>query len=233
MILIIQCLNVTTYSTTDDLYIDTKAASQIVPVELVQWLTTTITNNIPANTDIKLLFSVDNRVNWLTWSGSAWVATVSPTARANATSITDAQTNFSTLALGSNTLDVRLFLFTSDSSVTADVDNINVIADGGFDSPGFFESNIYDSEELSKDWNTVGFNIEILSGTTLTFKARASNDSGSMGSYGSGLSNGEDADITGRFFQWKCDFTTTGLNSAEVDYFFVEYALFFSSEVEP
>ena len=58
-----------TYSTTDDLYADTKDTSQIAPATILSWLTTTITNTKPANTDIRVLFSTDGRSNWQTYTG--------------------------------------------------------------------------------------------------------------------------------------------------------------------
>jgi hypothetical protein len=209
--------SVPTYSTDDNLYIDTKDTAQIAPAAIVEWLTTTITNNKPANTDIKLLFSVDGRVNWLTWGGAVWEAPTSATARSDATSITDAQTNFANLPLGNGTLDVRLFLYTSNNAATPDVDNINVTSSAGFKTSGEYESNEYDSTFLSLDWGIIEYSIVNKAGTTLSIKARAGNESGSLGAYSAALVNGQETNITGRFLQWKAEFTSTGVNSSEID----------------
>jgi len=119
------------YSVTDDLYLDTKDAVQVAPALITEWLTTTISSTTPANTDARVLFSTDGRANWKTWGGSSWDAPASATTRTDATAVADAQTNFPSLALGAGTLDVRLFLYTSDESARPSVSNINVTSNTG------------------------------------------------------------------------------------------------------
>lgn len=222
----------TAYSTDDDLYIDTKDTSQIAPATILSWLTTTITNNLPANTDIKLLFSNDGRTSWLTWSGSAWVAPISPTARADATSITDAQTNFSALPKGNGTLDVRLFLYSSDSAVTPDVDNINVTSDAGFETSGTYETNIYASSYLDINWDKVEFTFETPVGT-LAVKARASNQTPITGSYGSALISGQDAGVEGKYIQFEVTMTGNGITTPTLDDLSVVFATLEAPVVSP
>jgi hypothetical protein len=224
-----------TYSTTDNLYIDTKAASQIDATDVLAWLTTTFTETLPANTDIRVLFSIDGRSSWLTWSGSAWVAPASATTRTDATSITDAEANFSDLAVGSNTLDVRIFLYTSDSSARPVVSNINATGDKGYKTSGSWESNVYNSNQLSEDWLNVAFLLTTPGGTSITIQVRAANTEAEVAaaSYGSALSSGEDAGVTGRYIQFKVTFTGTGLARASLDWLAVTWETMDLPEIAP
>lgn len=197
------------YSTDDNLYVETKDASHISPAHILEWLTNTVSYSLPANTDIKLLLSINGRSSWLTWNGSIWTAPTDAVQRQYATSITDLQNNFSDLNLGDGTLDIRIFLYTSDNTVTSYVSNINIISEAGFVTSGYFESDVYDSTFYSLDWSNVEFNIELPIGTTIIIKARGSNDSVDLGSYGSALVNGGDTNIIGRYIQFKVEFTTT------------------------
>lgn len=213
----------TTYSTTDNLYIDTKDATQVDPANFTEWLTTTITSTLPANTDARLLFSVNDRVSWLTWSGSVWQAPGSATTRTNATVLATAVTNFASLP-STKPLDVRLFLYTSDMSVRPTVSNINITSDAGFPTSGTWESNVADSDQLNTDYGTITFNFLLPAGT-VTLKARAANSLTEVAaaSYGSDLSDGGDAGVTGQFIQFKLTFTGAGIQTPFVDEIAVEY----------
>ena len=229
----IQVTEASTYSTDDNLYVDTKDASQIAPATIYSWLTTTITNSKPANTDIRVLFSTDGRSNWQTYTGGSWQAPASPTARANATSIADAQTNFSSLGLGSGTLDVRLFLYTSDSSATPSVQNINVTSDTGYETSGNWEGNEWDGTYNNQDWDDVSFDVTLPTGTTAEFVCRAGNVSGDLGSYGSALSSGDASNVTGKWFQWKVTLTGGGDATPQIDYFSVKRVVPFAQVNSP
>lgn len=205
-----------TYSTDDNLYIDTKNISQITPATILSWLTTTISNILPTNTDIKLMFSNDGRVSWLTYTDGNWQAPINTIERQYGTSITDAETHFSTLPLGNEILDIRLFLFTSDNSASPSVSNINILSDTGFPSSGTYESQVYDSTYFSLDWGEVNFTLVLPSGGTIIITVRASNDSGDLGSYGMPLSSGSDFNISGRYMQWKAVFATSVLITTPV-----------------
>lgn len=222
-----------TCSTDDDLYVETKNTSQVSVSELFEWLTATVSSTTPTNTDVKLLFSNDSRSSWLTWSGSAWVAPTSATTRTDATSITDAQTNFSSLPIGSKLLDVRLFLYTSDSTTRPSVANINVTGDLGFETSGTYTTNIVNSTILSLDWDTVSFVQTVPGSTTLTIKARASNDSGIMGSYGSTLTNQTDVGVSGQYIQF--EIVMTGLVSVRpnINSLAVTYDIPITQEINP
>ena len=222
-----------TYSTSDNLYVDTKAASQIAPAAIAAWLTALVTATIPGSTDVKLLVSTDSRVTWQKWSGSAWVTEGAPTLRANANSITDFQTNFPTLALGSGTLDVRLFLFTSDNSVRPSVGNINVESDAGFPTTGTWESNEYDSTNIGQDWGEVNFTVVVPGVSTIVITARAGDVSGALGSYGSTINDGDDAGVTGQYIQFFATFTPDGVNNPELDRVQCAYVTPIVTEVAP
>lgn len=218
-----------TFSTTDDLYVDTKDAAQLSVSDVTAWLTATITNNKPTNTDIRVLFSVDGRTNWLTWSGSAWVAPASATTRTDATSVVDAQTNFASLELGS-TLDVRVFLQTADDTVRPTVSNINVTGDKGFETSGNWESNIYNSDNSSQEWGKAYFTVTLPSGTTISVVGKASNKSDlTDASYGSALTHAAETELVGQYVQFKVSFTGTTAARAELD----DLAVVFQTNDEP
>lgn len=222
----------TAYSTDDNLYIDTKDASQIDPTTINSWLAATITNTLPTNTDIRVLFSTDNRVSWLTWSVSGWTAPTSATDRTDATSITDAQTNIASLPLGSGTLDVRLFLYTSDNSVTPDVSNINITSDAGFKTSGSWESDEYDSAQINQEWNKIAYVLTEIVGESGTVSARAGNITTVLGDY-TVLLTGEETNFTGRYFQWKVSFTGNGTTTPNLLQLSIQYDNPIISEVSP
>jgi hypothetical protein len=220
------------YSLDDNLFIETKDASQINPATILAWLTAIFTVTKPANTDIRIQFSNDGRTTWLKWSGSTWV-TVSSATRAEATDYLVAAANFALLFLGSSKLDVRAFFYTTDPYSTGEIDNINILSDNGFKISGEYESNIYDSYYYSLEWGKVEFSITLKTGATLILKARASNDNTIMSSYSGALVNGQETNLTGRYIQWKGEFATTGLNSAEVDSIGFNFTSPSVNEVQP
>ena len=222
-----------TYSTDDNLYIDTKDASQVAPASISDWLTTVITDTIPANTDDRVLFSTDGRVSWQTYTGGSWQAPASATTRTDATSIADAQTNFSSLGLGSSTLDVRLFLYTSDDSVRPIVSNIYVTFDAGYETSGTYETNIVDSTYLSLDWKTVSFVQTTPSGTSITIKAKASNNSGTMGSYGSALTNQTDVGVSGQYIQFEVTMAGVPAERPDINSLAVTYTPPTTQDINP
>lgn len=212
------------YSTDDNLYIDTKDASQVDPAINIAWLSAAIISSIPANTDARVLLSTNSRVSWLTWSGSAWIAPTSDTTRTDATSLADAVTNFASLDLGNGTLDVRLFLRSTDNSVRPTVSNINVISDQGSTSSGNWESNIFDSGVLNLNWGLIGLTL-ILNGGTVTLRAKAANDLVTLAalSYGSPLNDSDDAGVVGQFIQFKLELSDGVTTSPFVDEISVQY----------
>ena len=209
----------TTYSTTDNLYIDTTNTSQFSPATPIEWLTTAITNTLPANTDIRVLFSNNGRSSWLTYTGGTWQAPTSATTRTDATSITDAQNQISSLPVGDGTLDVRLFLYSSDSTTSPDVDNINFTSDSGFETSGSWESNVYNSSYLEIDWNAVTWDATTPGGTSVTIKVRAAESSGDLASesYLVVANSGADAGVTGQYLQLKIDFAGTSSVRPDLD----------------
>lgn len=229
----IQITTSAVYSTNDNLYVDTKGTSHVAPSLLFDWLTVTVSSVMPYGTDIRLLFSVDGRVSWLTWSGSAWVAPTSDTTRTDATSITDAQTNFSLLPLGSNTLDIRLFLYSSDSARRPQVSNINVTSDTGFETNGLYETSVFDSSVVSQPWGIFDLSKIVPSGTDVIVKTRASNSLISMGSYGSPLVAGSSIGLDGQFIQFSIELTGTAVFRPSVDYISARYITPFLSDVAP
>lgn len=199
------------FSLTDDLHIDTKDASQIDTSTVITFLTANITNILPANTDIRVLVSTNDRVSWLTWNGVIWTAPTSDTDRDDATSIGDFESNLVFLT-PENTLNIRLFLQTTDASMTPQVLNINVTGDAGLKTSGNWESNIFDATVISQPWRKIFFNLTLPSGTTVVIEARASNSatmSGGTIAYSGPFSNTEESNLTGQFFQFRVTFTGT------------------------
>lgn len=205
------------YQTDDNLYIDTKDVSHIVPGDIYEWLTLIVTNNKPTNTDIKIMFSVDDRATWLTWNGLLWSASVDATKRANATSIEDAQNNFNSLEIGDKTLDVRLFLYSNNISVTPNVDNINVISSLGYETNGSYESIAYQPEN-----NTNGVYLQDITitktvpgGTNLTVEVRHVNHALEVGYVE--YDDGDSIELCGDIIQWKATFVGVGAVSPQLD----------------
>lgn len=195
------------FPTDDNLYVDTKDAAQLAPANLVEWLSAIIASTIPGGTDARLMFSNDGRASWLTWSGSAWVAPASSTARTDATPLADAQTNFPALPIGSETLDTRLFLQTTDSAVSPGVDNIAVTGDGGLETAGTWESNQYDSDANSQPWGIVTIAATLPDGTSIDISARAANSLAELSAAAYvAVIDGGIAGISGRYFQFRAVF---------------------------
>lgn len=221
----VQVTDTPSYSTTDDLYIDTKDTSQIDTSSILSFVSADITNVLPASTDIRVLVSTNDRASWLTWNGSAWAAPTSATDRDDATSITDFENNITSLTPGS-TFDIRVFLQTSDSSTTPQILNINVIGDTGFKTSGNWESAVYNSATLSQTWKEILFNTNVPAGTSITVEARAGNDSDlSSVAYSGPFSNDEDTNLTGQYIQVKVTFAGTATARADL----IDIAIKFST----
>ena len=212
------------FSTTDNLHITTKDNIQFDPTDLASWLTVVFTSTLPANTDLRVLFSVDDRVSWLTWSGTAWVAPASDTTRTDATTLADAVTNFAALPV-TKPLDVRIFLNTSDSSVTPDIDNILITSDSGFETAGVYITNQFDSTELGQEWGSITFNTTEPSGGSITIKGKTANSITELtaASFGSALSNNQQTNLTGQFIQFEITFTSIPSVQLKIDNLAVDF----------
>jgi len=212
------------YSTDDNLYGDTKDASQISPASVIEWLTTTFTSTTPTNTEIRVLFSNNGRSSWLTWGGSAWVAPTSATTRTDATTLADAVTNFGSLPIGSGTLDVRAFMYTSSSAVRPSLANVNVTGNAGLYSSGVYYSSAFDSEDLDMEWNKVVYEVSTPSGTSAVIKVRAENQSSPFTElFGPPLNSGDDAGVVGRYVQFEVTLTGDGVSTSSLDMLSVDY----------
>lgn len=74
---------------------------------------------------------------------------------------------------------------------------------------GTYTSNAYDSQYHELDWDRVYLNHDLPAGTTAVYKVRTGEDGVSWSAYSSALASGDDIPTTGRFIQWKVDYTTT------------------------
>jgi hypothetical protein len=81
-----------------------------------------------------------------------------------------------------------------------------------------YETNVFDSNVTSLSWGTLGAIKVLPSGTTLTIKVRASNDSDAMGSYSAALTTGSPLNVTGQYIQFSVDFTGTTTERSELEY---------------
>lgn len=228
-----------TYSTVDNFYADTTNTNQIDATEIIGWLSTNISNTKPASTDLRVLFSNDGRTSWLGWNGDSWAAPTSNITRTDATSITDAEANFASFPLGSKLLDARTFLYTSDGLVRPTIENINVVGNDGYASSGNWESNVVDSGDEGTIWDTFRRTISTTGGATITIKARAANtvDAVAAASYSLALSNAGDLEddygITGRYIQFKAEFSGSGDEAAVLEEMRAYYYGYYGSEVNP
>jgi len=212
-----------TYSTTDNLYVDTNDNSQISPSLLFAWLTITVTDTLPSNTDIRIMFSNDGRSTWLSWDGSAWSEPVDATKRANATSLSNVSTNFNSLPIGDLTLDVRLFLYTSNQFDTPLVDNINVTADAGYKTSGSYRSSAYKPLNNTNGLyiKSIDFDVTIPENTILRILLRHAETIFEDGYIE--YNNGDNINIDADYIQWRANFTSDGsdtpvINSVEVSF---------------
>jgi len=212
-------------STDDNLYVDTKDAAQIAPTNIIAWLTSNFISAIQTNTAIGVLLSKDGRVSWDTYSGG-WSTTGSPTLRASSISLSDATLNFPTFPLGSGTLDVRVFLKADTiTATTPEVSNISVTSDAGFATSGRYRTATYDSTYWDLDWGTFSESSTLPTGTTITFRTKAGNTTEDMDaeSFGSALSDGDDAGVIGQGIQFRIDFTGDGNTTGQVSEMTVKF----------
>lgn len=80
--------------------------------------------------------------------------------------------------------------------------------DIGHETSGTYTSNAYDSQYPGLEWERMYFNHDLPAGTTAVYKARTSSDGATWSAYGVVLSSGDDLGLTGRFIQWKVEYTT-------------------------
>lgn len=214
-----------TFSTDDNLYVDTTNSSQVSPSVVNQWLTTAFTETLPANTDVKILVSTDGRTTWQRWSGSAWGVSSSPTQRSDGSSISDVETNISSLAAGNETLDFRIFLYTSDNMVTPEVDNINVTSLNDYPSTGsYFSKSFVPAGGSPLLGQKVEYDIETPTGTSaiveIQFLANAVFEGG-LEEY----ENGELFNKSGTFIQWRVTMNSNGSATPELNWLKIYFSL--------
>ena len=225
-------LGIGQYYTDDDLYVETKDATRISTTSLISWEILSLTAANPASTDIRVQLSNDKRTSWLKFSTTSWV-TASSATRAQATIYTTAQTNFSKLATGSNTCDIRVFLYTSDANTTPSVNNVDVEYCTSRTITGEYISNEYNSGNLSQEWNLINYSVNTPTGTAIIIRARAGNYSGTLGSYSSAFTNLEDTNLTGQYFQWKVELTGSSLITPTLDWTGINYRTNETTEKNP
>lgn len=223
----INIVSPSSYPTDDNLYIDTKDTSQISPAIIFSWLTAVFTYTMPANTNVRVLFSVNGRSSWLGWNGSSWAVVTNNTLRTNATSLANATANFSSLSLGNGTLDVRIFLYSSSSSVTPQIDNIAITSDAGYNTTGSYESTNWYPPDYWDIWiRDIRFSVTTPTGTTAKVYAKffpvdvIDEKESDYVEY----EDKDDINFTdGIFIQWKVEFTSTGENTPSLSYVEIDF----------
>jgi len=113
------------------------------------------TSTKPANTEIKYILSNDDGVTWYYWDGAMW--SVSDETYAQSNTAATVHTNIPTLPLG--TLKYRAFLYTSDNTVTPQLDNVET----SFTAPSSDTFSLTDQDGNAID--TTLFNAYVGSGT--------------------------------------------------------------------
>lgn len=184
--------------------------TDIQPTLNYGYISTTETVTKPANTDIKYQYSTD--------SGSTY----------NGTWLTEAELEVALQTIpclgdGSDKVRFKFQLTTSVNYSTPEIDNLNIVSSQGYNTSGYFESNVFNSNYLSMDWGDIIFDIVSASGGTLVFKCRSGNSSPITSEYGTALTNNEDSNVTGKYFQWKVEFTGDGETTPKVNSFLVKY----------
>lgn len=171
-----------------------EAKNDIAPTFITAWLTATETVTKPSLTDVKYQHSED--------SGSSY----------NGTWITAAQLQSALVAI-SPAIKTRIKwqLTSSNSSVTPEVDNLNITSSAGNATSGTWESAIFDSTYLQAIWKQLRYGIVTPSGTSITLTAKSGNVSADIAglSYGSAIANGNDMGLEGRYFRLKATFVGT------------------------
>ena len=102
-----------------------------------------------------------------------------------------------------------------------------------FKTTAHYETNKFDSNASSLVWGTLGAIKELPTGTTAVIKVRASNDSDTMGSYGSALTIGSSLGVTGQYIQFSVDFTGTVTERAALEYVSALYTASSVQDVTP
>jgi hypothetical protein len=102
-----------------------------------------------------------------------------------------------------------------------------------YKTSGHYETNIFDSQFLNQNWGTLQIGASTPTGTTLTIKARTSNDKLIMGDYSNPLNIGEETELIGQYIQLSIDFTGTFTERAVVDYIATLYVTPLLNDVTP
>lgn len=192
----------------------------IQPTQVIDYLTVAETVIEPEDTDVKYKYSIDSGSTY----NDSWLT---------ASELQTALQGISCVGDGTDTIRFKFQLLTTNTIKTPQIDNLNLVSDAGYQRTGEFESNIYNSSYYSLDWGIIEWEVIIPSGCTIVIKAKASNDSGDLGSYSSALSNGEDLTITGRYIQWKIEFTGNGRYTPKLNDLHINYAYPLRTEFRP
>lgn len=160
------------------------------------YISVTQTATIPANTSIQYQYSVDSGASY----NGSWLTKAQ---------LESSLQSLTTSADGTDTLRVKIRLKADTNTVTPLMTNLNIVSDGGYERSGTYTSNIYDSNYLSQDWDTVAWNAVTPGGTSILIKARAGNDSATLGAYSSAYSNGDETNLVGKYIQWIAEFSSS------------------------
>jgi hypothetical protein len=194
--------------------------NNIQPAQVCQWITATETVTKPALTDVQYQYSIDNG---LTYNGTWLTAAQLQTALLLISCIKD----------GTDKLKIKFNLTTTNIYVTPEIDNLAIGYWIGYYESGTYTSNIFDSGFYSQAWSTSNWLQTTPAGCTAALYARASNDSSSMGAWTGPLTNGSVLGLTGKYLQWKVDFTGNKSSTPNLGYFGNVFVTQYYEEVSP
>jgi len=192
----------------------------IQPTYNFEYLSITETVIEPTDTNIKYQYSIDSGSSY----NGSWLT---------ASELQTALQGISCVGDGSDKIRFKFQLSTTDANHTPQIDNLNITSDAGYKTSGEFESNIFNSNFYSLDWNTIYWQINIPSGCSVIIKAKASDDYGDLGLYSNALSNGEELTVSGRYIQWKLEFIGNGKYTPKLQELYINYAYPYTSVAKP
>lgn len=192
------------YPTAQAYYVTTSDSSQLSASTWAGISGISFTQTTPASTNIKYLVSFDGRLSWKYWNGSSWVVSTLDNLQTNGMSSTTLESlssaNWSAsggFEAGTTTkIDFAADLSTSDSSVSPELDNIEVTYASYYtSSEQTLISSPFNTESSANILGGIAWTENIPTGTDIKFQLQtAPDDSGSPGVWSGWMGpNGTDA----------------------------------------
>jgi hypothetical protein len=183
----------------------------IKPTKNFGYISITETTTIPANTLLQYQYSINSGTSY----NGSWLTK---------SNLETALLSLTTSGDGTDVLRIKFRLKADTNTVTPIIENLNIVSEAGYAFSGTYTSNIYSSGYNSLEWGKIYFELTMPSLTSIIIKARASNDNFNMGTFTSALSNGQETNLIGKYFQWIVEMSTaSGAITPELDNLSVIY----------